>query len=282
MTSINLHKLNPQTIRNDEVVLFVGRRGSGKTFLMEDICYFKRYVDEVIVYSATEDGNHTWGKHVPGLFIFTKYNGAHLEGVYKHARRATKRHDRDPRSCPPKSIMIIVEDQTYDRSIMRDKILREVMMNGRHYNILVFITMQYARDMGPDIRSQIGHVFCMQEKIVENREKLYKGWGGMFPTFDSFNQVMMQCTENYGALVLDHIAKTSRVEECVFWYKAQNRGPYKIGKRALWVYHYLHYKDDENSDGTDSQEDEDAACRFRPQTKRQPKIQVFRKQTKKT
>ena len=42
----------------------------------------------------------------------------------------------------------------------------------------------------------------------------------MFPTFESFCQVMDQCTENYECLVINNNAKTNKLSEQIFWYKA--------------------------------------------------------------
>lgn len=46
-----------------------------------------------------------------------------------------------------------------------------------------------------------------------------------------------RCTENFSALVLDQTAPTSRIEECVFWYKAElNLPPFKL---ANPIFHKL-------------------------------------------
>ena len=42
----------------------------------------------------------------------------------------------------------------------------------------------------------------------------------MFSTFESFCQVMDQCTENYECLVVCNNSKSNRLEEQIFWYKA--------------------------------------------------------------
>ena len=38
-----------------------------------------------------------------------------------------------------------------------------------------------------------------------------------------FFQVMDQCTENYECLVINNNAKSNKLEDQVFWYKAEKR-----------------------------------------------------------
>jgi hypothetical protein len=84
-------------------------------------------------------------------------------------------------------------------------------------------------------------VFILRENVIQNREKLYKSFFGVFPTFDMFNQVMTSCTENYECLVLDNTSKSNKIEDCVFWYKAKVRKNFRVGSPALWAAHNKNY-----------------------------------------
>ena len=45
----------------------------------------------------------------------------------------------------------------------------------------------------------------------------------MFPSFEMFCQVMDQCTENYECLVINNNAKSNKLTDQVFWYKAEQK-----------------------------------------------------------
>ena len=45
--------------------------------------------------------------------------------------------------------------------------------------------------------SMRNYVFILREPYITNRKRIYENYAGMFPTFESFCQVMDQCTENY-------------------------------------------------------------------------------------
>jgi len=92
-------------------------------------------------------------------------------------------------------------------------------------------------DLSPDLRANVDYVFILRENVLANREKLYKNFFGIFPSFDVFNQVMTMCTENYECLVLDNTSKSNRIEDCVFFYKAKPRANFRIGSPSLWTFH---------------------------------------------
>ena len=107
-------------------------------------------------------------------------------------------------------------------------------MNGRHYKILFVITMQFPLGIPPSLRTQIDYVFILRENLISNRRRIYENYAGMFPTFDVFCQVMDQCTENFECIVINNNAKSNRLEDQVFWYKAEGHSSFRIGAQEFW------------------------------------------------
>ena len=56
----------------------------------------------------------------------------------------------------------------------------------------------------------------------------------MFPTLESFCAVMDQTTENYECLVISNNAKSNKLNDQVFWYKAQDHPDFKLGAKEFW------------------------------------------------
>ena len=56
----------------------------------------------------------------------------------------------------------------------------------------------------------------------------------MFTTFESFCQVMDQCTENYECLVIANNAKSNKLEDQIFWYKATSHNKFRLGSKEFW------------------------------------------------
>ena len=131
----------------------------------------------------------------------------------------------------------------YDKKMIRDKCIRGIFMNGRHWDIFFMLTMQYCMDLSPDLRANIDYIFILRENIIQNREKIYKNFFGIFPTFDMFSHVLNSCTENFECLVLDNTSRSNKIEDVVFWYKATIRPPgtFRIGSSDFWNVHTNNY-----------------------------------------
>jgi hypothetical protein len=66
----------------------------------------------------------------------------------------------------------------------------------------------------------------------------------MFPSFEVFCQVMDQCTENYECLVVNNNAKSNKIEDQVFWYKAEAHNNFTMGAPEFWQHHSENFNDD--------------------------------------
>ena len=233
--NLQLRKFNPATMADDKVCVFIGKRNTGKSVLVTDIMYHKRHLPAGIVMSATEEGNHHYQQYIPDLFIYGDYDKDAIERVLERQRRLISS------GRPAGGAFLLLDDCMYDKKFMKDTCIRKCFMNGRHWKIFFMLTMQYCMDLTPDLRANVDYVFILRENIIQNREKLYKSFFGIFPTFDMFNQVMTACTENYECLVLDNTSKSNRIQDCVFWYKAKLRGNFRVGSPIYWNFHKKNY-----------------------------------------
>jgi hypothetical protein len=141
---------------------------------------------------------------------------------------AYKRSTIDPRT------FMILDDCLYDSSWAKDKLMRLLFMNGRHWKIMLVITMQYPLGIPPNLRTNIDYVFILREPYITNRKRIYENYAGMFPTFESFCQVMDQCTENFECLVINNNAKSNKLTDQIFWYKADFHKDFKLGSKEFW------------------------------------------------
>jgi hypothetical protein len=245
--NLKLRKFDPSQMGDNRVAVFIGKRGTGKTTLVTDILWHKRGVPVGVVMSGTEEGNGHYGNFVPDSFIYPDFDKDVVEKVIGRQRKLASKKDIDNR------VFMLLDDCMYDKRILKEKCIRSLFFNGRHWNIFLMITMQYCMDMGPDLRSNVDYIFILRDNIINVREKVYKSFFGVFPSFDVFCQVMDACTENYECLVLDNTSTSNRIEDCVFWYKAKIRSPFRVGSDRFWNFHQMAYKaaneDDEDLGG---------------------------------
>jgi hypothetical protein len=220
------------------VVVVIGRRDTGKSFLVRDLLYYHQDIPIGTVISGTEEGNGFYGKLVPKLFIHNEYNTAIIENILKRQRQVLKQIKKEmeqfKRSTIDPRTFVILDDCLYDNTWSRDRLMRLLFMNGRHWKVMLIITMQYPLGIPPTLRTNIDYVFILREPYIANRKRIYENYAGMFPTFESFCQVMDQCTENYECLVINNNAKSNKLQDQVFWYKADPHNDFKLGSKEFW------------------------------------------------
>jgi len=220
------------------VVVLIGRRDTGKSFLVRDLLYYHQDIPIGTVISGTEEGNGFYNKMVPKLFIHNEYNTAIIENILKRQRSVLKQIKKEMETYKRSTIdgraFVILDDCLYDATWTRDKMMRLLFMNGRHWKIMLIITMQYPLGVPPTLRTNIDYVFILREPYIANRKRIYDNYAGMFPTFESFCQVMDQCTENYECLVINNNAKSNKLQDQVFWYKAEAHNDFRLGSKEFW------------------------------------------------
>lgn len=234
---LELKKFDPRTLKDDSVVIFIGRRGTGKSFLLRYILSFHQTMPIGVCISPTESANRFFENFIPKMLIYDEYDPSitakfmdrqvKITEQYNNEVKKYGRTDLDPRA------FLILDDCLYDKTWPHDKNIRATFMNGRHFKIFFLITMQYPLGIPPHLRANVDYIFICRENQIKNRERIYQQYAGMFPTFEIFNQVMDQCTENFECLVIDQKVQSNKIEDQVFWFKASD-AKFRLCSQNLW------------------------------------------------
>ena len=245
--NLHLKKFDMSRIGKGSVVVMIGKRNTGKSFLVQDLLYYKRDIPIGTVISATESANQFYGNMMPKIFIHDEFNAEIVNNLVKRQKIAITKMQQQEAQFGRTNIdpfaYLILDDLMYDTSWLKDPTIRSLFMNGRHYKLMFVITMQYSLGIPPSLRSNVDYVFILRENYVSNRKRLYEHYAGMFPTFEIFCQVMDQCTENYDCLVIDNTTKSNKIEDMVYWYHADQHPAFKLGSPEFWQHHSSHYND---------------------------------------
>lgn len=253
---LHIKKFDPAGIASDKVLVFIGKRNTGKSFLVRDVLYYHRDIPIGTVISPTESANPYYNKIVPGLFIHDEYTPPLIDNVVKRQKIIKKRMNKETLmygkcSIDPRAFLIL-DDCLYDGCWKKDKNIRYLFMNGRHISCFLCITMQYVLGVPPDLRTNIDYVFILRENNYGNRRRMYENYCSVFPTFEVFCECMDVLTDGYGCLVIDNTSKSNKLEDNVFWYVAEDHPAFTVGSKEFWMIHNQNIADDEE----DEQEDE--------------------------
>lgn len=242
-------------IPDGSVVVMIGKRNTGKSVLVKDLLYHKQDIPVGTVISGTEGANHFYKSIVPPIFIHYEYRPAIINNFLKRQKRIVDQMEKEKDTQGYSNIdpraFLVMDDCLYDNSWTKNPDIRALFMNGRHHKALFLLTMQYPLGILPNLRTNIDFVFILREPNISNRKRIYEHYAGMFPSFELFLQVMNQCTEDYECLVINNSARSNKLEEQVFWYKADVRNDFKMCAPELWRYSSANYEDENNTEEND-------------------------------
>jgi hypothetical protein len=256
--NLNLRKFDMRNIsfkpneNKGPVIVLIGRRDTGKSFLVKDLLYYHQDIPVGTVISGTEAGNGFYSEHVPKLFIHDEYNTAIIENILKRQKLVLKQIKKEKQSYGRSTIdprtFVILDDCLYDDKWTRDKLMRLLFMNGRHWKIMLIITMQYPLGIPPNLRTNIDYVFILREPYIKNRRIIYENYAGMFPTFEAFCEVLDQTTDNYHVLVIANNSQSNNIQDSIFWYKASPHENFRLGSKQFWELSKDIVSDDEDGE----------------------------------
>lgn len=260
----NIRRFDVTRMDRSRSCVFIGGSGTGKSHLMTSIMYANRDIAGGIVMSGTEEGDPYWRNFIPDTFIYNDWKPDILEQlieIQKKKKRAVEAVDQEIEYCRRNGRVadlqrltqkkhgmaekmrkfVVLDDLAYKGGLTRNDTIRKLFMNGRHWGILALLSIQYCIALDISLRGNAGYIFICRESIISYRRKIYESFVGMVPSFSVFEKLMDACTQDYECLVVDRTQKSTRVEDVLFWYKAQPSYSFRIGDARLWDYHRTRY-----------------------------------------
>lgn len=136
---------------DDFVVIYFGRRRSGKTYDERYVLYHLRHRYPLVYVVTGTKLNCFWSQYVPKEFIYD------IEELEEFAAKLFKRQEwlkdnNDKLGIDPR-VLLVLDDVLGDKYLVRySKTLSKIWKNGRHYDVSVHITLQDVRGVPPDLR----------------------------------------------------------------------------------------------------------------------------------
>ena len=234
---IRLKRFQPSKMQTNRICVMVGKKGTGKSTLVQDIMWFQQHIPVGAIMSATEEANEAYSKMAPPLFIYKNFDADALLRLINRQKKMKHMWKENGDSLPfDHRAFVLMDDCMYDKKNFRGPLMRELFMNGRHWDLFVLITLQYVMDITPEIRTNTDYVFALKENVRKNRERLYNEFFGVFPNFAVFDALFLEVTQDWRCLVLDTTVPSTDIQDCVFWYKAEKRPDFRLGADWFWEY----------------------------------------------
>lgn len=206
-----LHKIHPHS-----KIVICGKPGTGKSTLVMDLIQTHKHIFPVAkIFNGNEETNHFYTKYFPSLFITPEYREEEIENFAKRQQLAKNNPDINSNS------MLIIDDCSDDPKFFKRPLFQKLFKNGRHWNMMLILCLQYCMDISPVIRTNTDYVFIFREPNETVRKNIYANYASIVGNYQDFCDIMDQLTEDYTALVIDNRMQTNKVTDCIYYYKAR-------------------------------------------------------------
>ena len=251
---LKIKKFDIKSMPDNVTIAMIAKRGSGKSFLTRELLFHKRHIPTTIAISKTELLNRFYGDFIPDIYIYENYSNELLGKIYTRQSKIFEDNEsrvKDGKKPKDDRLMLIMDDCMSSKgSWIKDQNVLELFFNGRHHHISFILTMQFALGIPPEMRSNFDYIFLLAEDFISNRKRLYDHYAGMFPSFDIFQQIFLDITDNYGCMVIDNRVHTKDITKKVFWYKAKETPSFVMGNRNYKKFHKKNYNKSYKTSGT--------------------------------
>jgi hypothetical protein len=178
-----------------------------------------------------------YGNFFPDAFIYYEYKPEIMKKLFIRQTQMIEKEKEKKlkgKKVDPRAFLVMDDCMSDKKAWVKDKLIGDLLFNGRHFRLIYILTMQYALGLTPDQRNQFDYIFLFKDSFISNQKRIYDHYAGMFPTFESFRQVFAQLTENFGCMVIETTdRKNKKTEnetkgekgpenpiEKIFWFKA--------------------------------------------------------------
>ena len=219
-------------------IVVIGKPGTGKTTLISSILYSKKHIIPTgMVMSGSEDSNGFYRKLFPSTFVYNEYNEDKIKEFVRRQKIAGQ-HLENPWS------VLLLDDCTDDVKIFNNPLQHGLFKRGRHFSMLYILSLQYAMDVKPVIRTNIDGTFILREPNLKNRKCIWENYASIIPDFTLFCDILDSLPE-YTALYIHSCSKSNIWTDSVFYYKAEiPPASFKFGCKEFWDFHNVRFNQD--------------------------------------
>lgn len=233
----------------DPAIIMIAKRGSGKSWVVRAILDFFKDIPVGLIIAPTDKMNKFYGKFFPDSYIHYEYKSEIIEQVMLRQQLIIDK-EREKlklgKKIDPRAFIIMDDCLGQKGSWAKDRPIQELLFNGRHYRLMYILTMQFPLGISPELRCNFDYIFLLADDTISNQKRIYDHYAGMFPNFDSFRQVFVQLTSDFGSMVIVNRGVKKSLFDKVFFYKAPDLSTMvdaEIGCKQFRSFHENNYNE---------------------------------------
>jgi hypothetical protein len=221
---IALKRFNLDTMCKHPSIVMVAKRGSGKSVAVRDLLYHFKDIPMGIIIAPTDRMDCYYGKFFPDSYIYYSYKTEIIEKLLSRQLKIKEKNEARIKAgktpIDTRAFLVMDDCLASKGEWAKDEPIKELLFNGRHYDVMYILTMQFSLSISPELRTNFDYIFLLADDFPSNQKRMFDHYAGMFQNFDHFKQVFLQLTSDFGAMVVANRGARTVFWEKVFWYKA--------------------------------------------------------------
>jgi len=231
-------------------LLFIGASGKGKSTIMKKLLYTLRdKFYAVCGMAGNKDVVKDMSKMLHPSMITLGFSPERLRTMMKRGELLMQLQEEQ--GDEPRPLLVILDDiAALNKAFLKDKTLAEIIGQGRHKGVCVWVLCQHWRQTPSDVRGYSDIILCADDSSANRKALLERfGIGGL--DMKQFNTLMNVATQNFGALVARNRASGNgtALQTSVRCYNvtasehAMLKDKYfRVGAAEVWAVLYCHQK----------------------------------------
>jgi hypothetical protein len=248
--SLPIREFKLESMCENPAIVMIAKRASGKSWVCRSILKHFKDIPVGIIIAPTEKMATPpfYSDFFPDSYIHYEYKSETIEKLLvRQDIMIEKKMDRQKENkglVDPRGFILMDDCLSKKGSWMKDQPIMELLFNGRHYQLMYMLTMQFPLGITPELRCNFDYIFLLKDDFYSNLKRLYDHYAGMFPTFDSFRLVFKELTSNFGSMVIVNRGACDNFLDKIFWYRAQNDSVGMIGCEQFVKHHDDNYENE--------------------------------------
>ncbi len=222
---MKINKFELSKIKEDDFILILGHKKSGKSVLIKNILYYfsQNFIFKPYGLIFSPDNTGIFNNIIPSILREYDLTENIFEKIVEKYKLYKKRIEKGVNENT--SSFLIFDDCIIDN----DKSFNQKILKLFKYQILLkllfIISIQNINCIEEYL--PIRYLFLSKNILLDEQKKIYKLYSHFIPTFDIFSNILNQCTQNdYEFLVLDlnQISNDTSFNQPwnnrIYWYKS--------------------------------------------------------------
>lgn len=231
MQSYIIKKFELSSMTTSPLILIIGKRESGKSFLIKNIMHHLfTSVSGGMVVDPKMDRSNFYQSFFPNLFVHKDFSNEKLTEITKNSEDFYKTKTKN---------ILVLDDCFSDAN--KPTLTRDLALMHNSAIITCIMSFQDLPRFYPETSVNFDYVFLFGSE-TEHTKKSYWNKFASFIEYSVFNRIFDGCTTYNRVMVINQRANSNNVEDIIFWYKATDNS-FLFGSTDFRDLHNLLYNE---------------------------------------